>query len=609
MPGITGIISNTVEKQNKNNLQEMINSMMYESFYNFGSYISENTGVYLGWVCHKGSFVDCMPIWNEKKDKCLLFYGENFPDGEIIVNLKKNGHNFHYDNASYLIHLYEEKGDKFFNNLNGFFHGVLINIPRKEIVLFNDRYGMQRVYYYEKKGSFLFSSEAKSLLKVCPELRDITPESLGQLLSMGCILNNNTLFKNVHLLPGASVWKFKNGNCEKKDQYFNRKAWEDQSPLKKELFYKELQETFVKILPRYLNGSKTIGMSLTGGLDTRMIMSHAHPLPGTLPCYTFGSMYRDGFDVKVARKVAKICKQEHYTIKVDKGFLSNFPYLSKKAIYISDGHFDVATGAVELYINRKAREIAPVRITGNYGSEVLRSIRAIRYKPPNETLFDNEFIKHLNRASEIFSDNLKGHLLSYTVFKQAPWFNYNKVSLEQSQLTWRTPFMDNELIALVYKAPYEAVTSDQISLQLVKDGNIELGKIITNRGVGGNSYPFFSRSMQIYHEILHLAEIAYDHGMPQWLSWVNTYLIPFHIEKVFFGRNNFLHFRIWFRDELSDYLQEILLDRQTLNRPYLRKASLEKMIKGHIKGTHNYVNEINKILTIELIHRVFIEQQ
>ncbi|MFX0136120.1 MAG: hypothetical protein ACFFDN_20940, partial [Candidatus Hodarchaeota archaeon] len=303
MPGITGIISNYFAEQNKNDLQLMINSMMHETIYNFGSNINEELGIYLGWVCHKGSFVDCMPIWNEKKDKCLLFYGENFSDREIIDSLKKNGHEFNSDNASYLIHLFEEKGDDFFLYLNGFFHGVLIDVPSNEVILFNDRYGMQRVYYYEKKGTFLFSSEAKSLLKICPELREIVPVSLGQLFSMGCILGNDTLFKNVYQLPGASLWKFKSGNCEKKDYYFNHKDWENQSLIKKDQFYNELKETFIKILPKYLNDSKPVGMSLTGGLDTRIIMAHANRPPESFPCYTFGSMSRDSFDVKVARKI------------------------------------------------------------------------------------------------------------------------------------------------------------------------------------------------------------------------------------------------------------------------------------------------------------------
>src|SRR5207248_1615321 len=92
---------------------------------------------------------------------------------------------------------------------------------------------------------------------------------------------------------------------------------------------------------------------------------------GQLPCYTFNGTYRDCADVRIARRVAAICRQDHATLVVDAPFFAEFPRLAEKTIYLSDGAMDI-TGAVELYVNRFAREIAPVRLTGNYGSEILR---------------------------------------------------------------------------------------------------------------------------------------------------------------------------------------------------------------------------------------------
>jgi asparagine synthase (glutamine-hydrolysing) len=167
--------------------------------------------------------------------------------------------------------------------------------------------------------------------------------------------------------------------------------------------------------------------------------------------------------------------------------------------------------------------------------------------------------------------------------------------------------MDNALVSLAYRAPYKALTSDDISLRLVKDENVELARIITNRGAGGNCLAFISNSIKVYHEILHMAEIGYDYGMPHWLSKVDHYLTPFHFEKLFIGRNDIYHFRMWYRNELSVYLKEILLDTKSLSRPYLKKGVLEKMLNAHIQGMNNYTNEISKILTTELTYRLLIE--
>jgi len=81
-----------------------------------------------------------------------------------------------------------------------------------------------------------------------------------------------------------------------------------------------------------------------------------------------------------------------------------------------------------------------------------------------------------------------------------------------------------------------------------------------------------------------------------------------HFEKLFLGRHKFYHFRLWYRDELSDYVKAILLDDRTLNRPYLNRNIVEDFVKGHTKGYRNYTTEITQLLTLELIQRLFIEK-
>ena len=110
---------------------------------------------------------------------------------------------------------------------------------------------MERIYYFEGKDIFYFSSEAKSLLKVCPELRKINIKSMGELLCCNCILENRSLFENIILLPGGSAWTFKNGSLKKKDFYFKPDMWENQNTLEKEAFYHKLAETFLQVLPLY----------------------------------------------------------------------------------------------------------------------------------------------------------------------------------------------------------------------------------------------------------------------------------------------------------------------------------------------------------------------
>src|SRR6266568_8921160 len=113
MPGIVGMIGTGPSQENQAMLDLMLKSMLHERFYTSGTYVNGQLGVWLGWVCHEGSFSDCLPVWNEKRDICLIFTGETFADETDIDHLRARGHDFNTEDASYLVHLYEELEAKF----------------------------------------------------------------------------------------------------------------------------------------------------------------------------------------------------------------------------------------------------------------------------------------------------------------------------------------------------------------------------------------------------------------------------------------------------------------------------------------------------------------
>ncbi len=606
MPGIVGIIRTGPCRNIQAALGEMIKCLMHHPSYKSGCYVDEKLGVAAGWVSQARTFADCMPVWNERRDVCLIFSGEDFTDRAEIEQLRRHGHSFNTEDASYLVHLYEELGPRFFEKLNGWFAGLLIDLREQKIILFNDRYGISRVHFHESENGFYFSSEAKSLLKVLPDLRRFDFKSLGEFYSCGCVLQNRTLFAGVSLLPPASAWTFSTNGGAAKESYFKVESWEKQPQLDGAAYYERLKETWRHILPRYFRGDN-VAISLTGGVDSRMILAWAPYPAGKLPCYTFGGRYRDCADVKISREVARICHQQHEVIRVDGEFLSDFPKLAEKTVYLSDGTMDV-TGSIDLYIQQAARNIAPIRVTGTNGGEILRSLTAFKPMPLNEDLFDAEFLRHFRAAAGTYAEELRGNRLSFTAFKQAPWYMCSKFVVERSEVILRMPYFDNDLISLVYQAPPEFKESNDVSLRLISDGNPALGKISTDRGVALSAIPGVTRARHLFQEFTFKAEYAYDYGMPQWLARIDHSVAWLHLENLFLGRHKFHHFRVFYRDELSDYLRGMLLSSRARGRSYLNGAAVEKMVNAHIKGNRNYTLELHKILSTELIHRYILEQ-
>jgi asparagine synthase (glutamine-hydrolysing) len=605
MPGIVGLITKMPRKQAEPLLLRMVETLRHESFYETGTWIDESLGVYVGWAARKNSFSDGMPVQNERGDVTLAFSGEEYPEPGIVSGLKQRGHVLEAAAASYLVHLYEEN-PAFPACLNGRFHGLLMDRARGTATLFNDRYGMHRIYFHESKEAFYFTAEAKAILAVRPELRRANLRSLGEFVTCGCVLENRTLFNDIYVLPPASSWIFQDRSIVKKGAYFWPREWEEQPPLESEAHYQELRAVFSQNLSRYLNGREPVAMSLTGGLDTRMIMAwHKFP-PASLPCYTFGGMYRDCRDVLVARQVARACRQSHEVIPVGGEFLSRFPYYAERAVYLTDACVEV-NRSPDLYVNEKAREIAPVRIGGNYGSEVLRGGRAFKPIEPNPELFRIEFFPYLRAANETYARVIGGHPVSFAAFRQAPWHHYGLLALEETQLAVRSPYLDNDLVQKVFRAPSSVLTNSNLSLRLIADGDSSLRRIQTDRGLGGDSASLPTTAYHSLQEFTFKAEYAYDYGMPQWVARIDHFFSPLHLERLFLGRHKFYHFRVWYRDALSKYVREMLLDSRTLSRPYLEPRGLEAAVRGHLKGDRNYTVEITKVLTLELLHRLFLD--
>jgi len=167
--------------------------------------------------------------------------------------------------------------------------------------------------------------------------------------------------------------------------------------------------------------------------------------------------------------------------------------------------------------------------------------------------------------------------------------------------------MDNDFVRNVYRAPSREVTSDDIRLRLIRDANPGLGRVRSDRGLGGDTRRAWSAIINAFLEFTFKAEYAYDYGMPQWVSRVDHSLSALHLERLFLGRHKFLHFRIWYRDQLAGYVREVLLDPVSLSRPYLQKRAVETAVKRHLKGDGNYTTAIHRLLTMELLHRLFLD--
>jgi asparagine synthase (glutamine-hydrolysing) len=583
----------------------MLGSMYKHGDMKFGSVSFEDLHVYAGWTCHSGSYADCLPVTSRKGDITILFGGEHIApsSGDEGKRARDAGHPL--DKASALLSLYEEMGEDIIPLLNGFFHGLIIDSRAQKAILFNDRFGMQRLYFHEDSDALLFSSEAKAILAIRPALRAFDPTGLGEWLSCGCVLENRSLYKGIQVLPGGTAWVWRADGSSVRRKYFSPETWERQEAMGMEEFYPRLRSTFRTILPDYLRGESPIGLSTTGGLDTRMILANIDAPREAVRCYSFGGPYRECLDVAIGRTVAQEAGYAHTVIDIDDLFFKRFAELAERVVSCTDGNIELS-GTPNLYVNEHSRRISAIRLTGNYGSEVLRRHRA--FSPSNSAclVLSPDFSNFVRSTEQKWSQTRAGNRMTFVAFKQVPWYSYNRLQVEQSLLTMRSPFMDNRLLEVVYRAPAEATASGLVSLRLIADGNPKLGKIMTDRGITYPRTPLWPIA-RAYYEFLFKMEYYAGHGMPTALAAIDRRLGPLSIEKLFLGKHKYYHLRQWFRDGLAGFVREMALDERTLKREYLSRTAFERAVRAHLAGAENHTHSISKILTLEFISRIFFK--
>jgi len=576
--------------------------MRREKFHVSGTFAAPELGVFAGWVAHEHSFADGQVFQNETKDLALLFSGECFVADEIKASLRRGGHTFG-GGADCLVHLYEEQGERLFAELNGLFSGLLIDWRQKKIFLFNDRYPMERIYWHETPDAFYFASEAKALLRILPQLRELDPDGVADLVAVNCVLGVRTLFRGIARLPGGACWTFAGGGCRRAN-YFSPSAWEALPKLPPEIYEAKLRETFLSIAPRYFGGEAKVGVALTGGLDTRMIMAARPPGNHNQVCYTFTGPRGRTLDDRVAVRVAAACGLEHHLLRLNPDFYATFAAQVDQTVYVTDGTFGLY-GAHEIYFHRQARLLAPLRLTGNYGSEILRAITTFKPLGLAPEIYAAGFSGSVGAAVERWAA-ARGHPDTFAAFKEVPWNIFGSVAAGRSQVSFRTPYLDNELVALSYQCPASLKKSSLPTMRFVKSCSPALDRIPTDRGFVSDRSGLDIACRRIFAEVTFKFDYHYNAGLPRRLAVFNPVLRLFAARTGIAGLHKFLQYSLWLQRDLAPYLRERAAAAGAQAGRFWSVDFLKQMAENHISGRKNYSAEIHSVLTLEAVDRLLI---
>src|SRR3954470_19066626 len=136
----------------------------------------------------------------------LVFNGEIYNHASLREGLEQRGHIYaSRTDSETILHLYEERGLDFVNDLEGDYAIAIWDEARAQLTLVRDRIGVKPLYFYQRDGRFIFASEIKAILQHPAVTPEVDEESLYHYLSFLTSPAPNTLFRDINKIPAGHM--------------------------------------------------------------------------------------------------------------------------------------------------------------------------------------------------------------------------------------------------------------------------------------------------------------------------------------------------------------------------------------------------------------------
>ena len=125
------------------------------------------------------------PMASADRSVVVVFNGEiyNFP--ELRQQLEQKGYTFtSKSDTEVIIYLYQEVGERCFEQLRGMFAIAIWDAKNRKVVLARDRVGKKPLFYFYDGKRCVFGSEMKAILEVPGIPREVDLEALSDYFSL-----------------------------------------------------------------------------------------------------------------------------------------------------------------------------------------------------------------------------------------------------------------------------------------------------------------------------------------------------------------------------------------------------------------------------------------
>ncbi len=567
-------------------------------------------------VTHRGH----QPMPSSDRRLWVTYNGEiyNFP--ELRRDLEAQGHVFRTrSDTEVLLHLWEEHGPACLERLDGMFALAMFDRAAGTLTLARDRFGVKPLYCCESRDGagarwFTFASEVKGVLASGLVPRRLDPDSLVEYLTFQNIFGDGTLIEGVRMLaPGSTLTlNVSSGEHGQAARYF--RGFPAAEPGLTADLHEQVADAFANAVKRQLISDVEVGSYLSGGMDSGSIVAIAGRSIPRLLTFTGGfdltnvNGIEQGFDERrAAESLSHLLQTEHYDVVLHAG---DMPAAMERISWHMD---DPRVGMCHQnwYVAKLASKFVKVCLAGAGGDELFggypwRYRRGTdakdfagfdsayyaywhRLLEPGELprLFAPEFRERLGATRESFAgvmkdapayderlgrtDNLVQRALHFEFRTFLPGFlvTEDRMSMAHS-LETRVPFLDNALADLAWRIPPSAKVEMETLIQREQKKHMATaeGKRVLRRAMERFLPAEFTR------------QAKQGFSPPD---------------------------ENWYRGPSMEYIQSVLRDKRTLERPWFERGFVEGCLREHFDGRRNHRLLIWSLLSVEWLQRHFVD--
>src|SRR6266436_4810222 len=259
------------------------------------------------------------PMSDVEETVWVIFNGEIYNFKELRADLEQRGYSFRTrSDTEVIIHGYKEWGTEVFNHLNGMFGLAIWDVQKKRLVVARDAMGIKLIYYRIVNGQLTFGSEIRAVLAAEDSKPEVDPVALNLFLRFRYTPSPLTIFEGIRKLAPGTMLVIEGGQC-REERWYNYTPVPFSNPKEDKEATEELLELYKGAVRRHLLSDVPVGILLSGGLDSGLLLALMNEQGGPWPAYTigYGDTYADD-ELRDAAETAALLRARHVTVTLDR---------------------------------------------------------------------------------------------------------------------------------------------------------------------------------------------------------------------------------------------------------------------------------------------------